>query len=294
MQADFLEQTIRSVLLQGYPDIEYYVLDGGSTDGSAAIIEKYAPWLAGWRNEKDAGQTAAINEGWAKATGEIVAWLNSDDWYHPGALFAVAEAFSRPGVAWVAGAVDDCDAAGAFMKRHPAKPTPLPQCLGRHDFGLYQPGMFWARALVGRVGPLDASMHFAFDNEFWARCLLAGATMEPVAQPVACFRRHGSSKTLSRHEWFLREDWAVFRRFSGALSARDRRRAAAWLRAYEADTLPNVVYRMLADGNRLDATLQLMRRIRILASVRPRKLVAGLLFRTLIAGRPPEWFRRQR
>lgn len=294
MQADFLEETIRSILLQGYPDLEYLLLDGGSTDGSREIIGKYSPWLAGWRCEKDRGQADAINEGWARATGSIRAWLNSDDWYLPGALFAVAETFTRPGVEWVAGGVEDRGPAGEFMKSHPAAPTPLPQCLGRRDFGLYQPGNFWARGLLDRAGPLDPSMHFAFDNDLWARCLLAGATLVPVPRPVACFRRHGASKTLSRHELFLREDWEVFRRYAGHLPPGERRLAARWLRDYEADSFPGAIFRMLSRGERLAALRHLFARARILGHVRPRKFAAGILFRALVTGRPPAWFARAR
>ena len=91
-QGRFVEATLRSVLLQGYPNLEYLVLDGGSTDGSREIIERYAPWLAGWASERDRGQSDAINRGFARATGDIVAWLNSDDRYPPGTLHAVARA----------------------------------------------------------------------------------------------------------------------------------------------------------------------------------------------------------
>src|SRR4051812_31180515 len=86
MQGDFLEETIRSVLLQGYPDLEYFIIDGGSTDRSVEIIRRYEPWLAGWVSEKDAGQPAAVNKGWNRASGDILAYINSDDWYYPGAL----------------------------------------------------------------------------------------------------------------------------------------------------------------------------------------------------------------
>ena len=91
-QGQYLEETIRSVLLQGYPDLEYIIIDGGSTDESVTIIEKYAPWLAYWVSEPDRGQSHAINKGFARATGEIYAWLNSDDYYWPGAIVIAARA----------------------------------------------------------------------------------------------------------------------------------------------------------------------------------------------------------
>jgi glycosyltransferase involved in cell wall biosynthesis len=210
-QAQFIEQTIRSVLLSGYPDLEYFVLDGGSTDGTREIIEKYSPWLAGWRCEKDAGQSAAINEGWTKATGDVLSWINSDDWYHPGALVAAGRRFAAdPAVMWVSGAVDDVDVEGVFHKRHPAAATPLACALGRKDYGYFQPGMFWRRALVEKVGSLDVKLNCAFDQDFWLRSLLAGYVLTPLPEPVACFRVHGASKTGGLSPKVIAEDWAMF------------------------------------------------------------------------------------
>src|SRR6266540_2036861 len=102
-QGKFLEQTIRSVLLQGYPNLEYIIIDGGSTDESVEIIKKYEPWLAYWVSEKDRGQSHAINKGFSFATGEIYAWINSDDYYAPGALAIAAETFTKQSTFWIAG-----------------------------------------------------------------------------------------------------------------------------------------------------------------------------------------------
>src|SRR5215831_12852093 len=92
-QGKFIEETIRSVLLQGYPELDYIIIDGGSTDGSVEVIKKYEPWLTYWVSEPDRGQSHAINKGWQRACGEIVAWLNSDDTYNRGALRCAVEAF---------------------------------------------------------------------------------------------------------------------------------------------------------------------------------------------------------
>jgi len=116
-QAAFLEETIRSVLLQGHPDLEYWVVDGGSTDGSVEIIEKYAPWLAGWVSERDQGQTDAINKGLRRVTGQVVAYLNSDDVYARDAFHVVASQFTGPAkVDWLIGVTEMIDEVGAHHR----------------------------------------------------------------------------------------------------------------------------------------------------------------------------------
>jgi len=117
-QAQFLEQTICSVLGQNYPNLEYWVIDGGSTDGSAEIIQKYAGQLAGWVSEPDRGQAEGINKGLARATGEVVAWLNSDDLYYPDAIEAAVEALAaNPQASFVFSDVESIDEAGKPFHR---------------------------------------------------------------------------------------------------------------------------------------------------------------------------------
>lgn len=290
MQAQYLEKTIRSVLLQGYPALEYFVMDGGSTDGSAEIIRKYEPWLAGWRCEKDCGQVDAILAGWERATGDVVAWINSDDWYVPGALLAVGRHFQEhPAEQWISGAVEDYTEDERFVKRHAAASATAAECLGRRAFSYQQPGMFWRRELVQRLGWLDRSLHYSFDYDLWIRCHAAGATLAPIDQTVAGFRRHAASKTMTRQHLFVREDWEVFRRYASALPLAEARQAEQWLRAYEADLLPNIVYAFLAQGRRAEAVRHLLRRASLLPALRPRKLALGLLWRVLISGQPAEW-----
>ncbi|MBC7078479.1 MAG: glycosyltransferase, partial [Synergistales bacterium] len=116
-QAQFIEETIRSVLLQGYPNLEYLILDGGSTDGSVELIRKYEPWLAYWVSERDEGQADAINRGWRRSTGEILAYLNSDDVYAPGAIHrAVIYLLAHPNAVAVVGSYKLIDAEGKVLR----------------------------------------------------------------------------------------------------------------------------------------------------------------------------------
>jgi glycosyltransferase involved in cell wall biosynthesis len=169
-QAQFIEETIRSVLLQEYPNLEYIIVDGGSTDGSVDIIRKYGDWLAYWVSEPDRGQAAAINKGWEHSTGHILAWLNSDDVYRPGALSRVAETFQRHLDAVVvvgACAITDIDrnVVGCKLARHLEPKDFL------HDAGSVpgQPAVFPARRVIEEVGGLDESLYNVLDWEYWLR-----------------------------------------------------------------------------------------------------------------------------
>jgi len=289
-QGSFIEQTIRSVLLQGYPNIEYFVLDGGSTDNSVQIIRKYEPWLTGWTSEKDGGQTDAINKGWAKATGEILAWLNSDDWYYPGALAAVGRVFKEhPEVSWVAGQVDNWRGPDQPIKRHYPHPMTLAECLGRKNFGFHQPGMFWRSELIKSIGGLDLKLQYSFCLDMWAKCILRGVQPWVLSQPVACFRLHASSKSRCAKHLFMQQDWIVFGRYKDKLSTADAKEAMQWLKEYEADILRDAVYNFLARGQRRQAAQLLFQNLDLFPAVRPRKSLAGLLFRTLVTGSAPVW-----
>lgn len=142
-QAGFLEATLRSVLLQGYPDLELIVIDGGSTDGSVDILRQYFPWLTYCCSEPDRGQSHAINKGFARATGEILAWLNSDDLYYPGAIWRAAEAMTESGSDIVIGAMDkvamSSDGPRLVQRSHASHGQPM------HDFPIIagrQPASF--------------------------------------------------------------------------------------------------------------------------------------------------------
>ncbi len=194
-QAPFLEATIRSVLEQDYPRIEYFVMDGGSTDGSREIIERYAPRLAGWVSQKDRGQTDAINQGFARANGQILAWLNSDDTYQPGALRAAVDYLrAHPLTGMVYGDCNFIDAAGSTIGRFPAAQTDYRR-LRQGYVHIPQQAAFWRAELWQQVGPLDPSFYFAMDYDLWVRLAkISKLDYNPILW--ANFRLHDSGKTV--------------------------------------------------------------------------------------------------
>lgn len=214
-QARFLEKTIESVLAQTYPCIEYIVIDGGSSDGSAALIEKYADRLAYWVSEPDQGQTDAINKGFAQASGEIMAWLNSDDTYHPEAVArAVAALQAHPEVGLVYGDANFIDEHGNVLGRFPARQTSHAR-IRRGYVHIPQQAAFWRAGLWRQVGPLDPSFYFAMDYDLWVR-LSAVSEIRYVQEVWANFRLHGGSKTIQEDDRCWPEMVRIHRRDGGS------------------------------------------------------------------------------
>ncbi len=195
-QARFLEATIQSVLQQDYPHIEYFVIDGGSSDGSQEIIERYADRLAGWVSETDQGQTDAINKGFTRARGEVLAWLNSDDTYQPGAVREAVEYLqSHPEAGMVYGDTNFIDEDGRVIGRFPARQTDYRR-LRQGYVHIPQQASFFRTELWRQVGPLDPSFYFAMDYDLWVR--LAGrAPLVYLPRLWANFRLHGGGKTVA-------------------------------------------------------------------------------------------------
>jgi glycosyltransferase involved in cell wall biosynthesis len=194
--ARFLEFTIRSVLGQDYPNLEYILVDGGSTDGSVEIIHRYADRFAWWVSEKDRGQTDAINKGFAHASGQILAWLNSDDTYEPHAISeAVAFLQGRPEIGLVYGDTNFIDENGSVIGRFPAAQTSYRR-LRRGYVHIPQQASFWRGDLWKKVGPLDPSFYFAMDYDLWVR-LAAQAPVQYTRQLWANFRLHSAGKTVA-------------------------------------------------------------------------------------------------
>jgi glycosyltransferase involved in cell wall biosynthesis len=195
-QARYLESTIRSVLEQDYPSLEYLIVDGGSSDGSVDIIRRYSDRLAWWVSEKDRGQTDAINKGFAQAKGDILAWLNSDDTYEPHAVTEAVEFLQgRPKVGLVYGDTNFIDGDGHIIGRFPAAQTDYRR-LRRGYVHIPQQAAFWRADLWKKVGPLDPSFYFAMDYDLWVR-LAAQAPVEYTPRLWANFRLHTQGKTIA-------------------------------------------------------------------------------------------------
>jgi len=197
-QGRYLEETIRSVLLQGYPNLEYIVIDGASTDGSMKILQKYAPHLAYWSSEPDDGCAQALNKGLGRASGAIFGFINSDDVYEPGVLFDVARYFlDRPHVDVLSGHGNFIDGDGRQMRMIRSDEWSL----RRFAYGasvLVQQATFVRRAVAHREAIVfNETNKTCWDAEFWADLALAGARFERAEATWARFRLHGGSITGS-------------------------------------------------------------------------------------------------
>jgi glycosyltransferase involved in cell wall biosynthesis len=198
-QGPFIEEAIRSVLLQGYPDLEYVIIDGGSTDKSVEIIKKYEPWLAYWVSERDRGQPQAINKGLERCTGEVFNWINSDDLLAPGALSVVAEAMR--GHDAVAGAVVNFDGDARTIIQPSGLST---KAMIPNDEGAiyHQPGIWLRLDAVKALGGVEESLHYCFDRALMMRYLMRYPNVNYTNSQLAFFRLHGSSKSVSQPRGF--------------------------------------------------------------------------------------------
>ncbi|MCC6231096.1 MAG: glycosyltransferase [Verrucomicrobiales bacterium] len=209
-QAAYLEESIRSVLLQDPPPSELFIIDGGSTDGSVEIIRKYAPWLTGWVSERDRGQSDAINKGFARCTGEVVNWLCSDDFLLPGALRAVQGAF-RDGAAGSEGGVDVV--AGNARYHHEDGRTPdFSTCVDARAVRrlptvnlLLQPSCFFRRRLLGRSPRVREDLHYTMDLELWTWLKVGGAKWAFLPQDLSVYRVTGQNKSVKGWRETMRE-----------------------------------------------------------------------------------------
>ncbi|MBS1788526.1 MAG: glycosyltransferase [Acidobacteria bacterium] len=211
-QAAFLERTLRSVLDQGYPNLEYIVIDGGSTDGSIEILKKYESQLAYWVSEQDRGQSHALNKGFKRATGDIIGWLNSDDLYCLGALHHVGEWFA-------AHPRDEVHYGGLYLVDKDDHITDAhwavsPDVRYTYFVGMdvHQQSLFWRRSLMERTGAIDESFRFSMDLDFVLRLMLHGQVSR-TTRYLGKFREHQTAKTSTITDICLRENQVIFERF---------------------------------------------------------------------------------
>lgn len=198
-QAPYLEAAMQSVFAQEYPNIEYILIDGGSTDGSVDFIKQCAAQLAYWISEPDRGQTDAINKGFARATGKYLAWLNADDRLNPTAMSEAVDFLeSHSDVGMIYGDADYIDSRGRVVGRFPAAQTDY-AALRRGYVHIPQQATFWRSELWQQVGPLDPSFTFAMDYDLWVR-LAKISKLQYLPRLWAQFRLHEDSKTLQNDQ----------------------------------------------------------------------------------------------
>ena len=206
-QAAYLEQTILSVLDQDYSRIEYIVVDGASTDSSVDIIRKYSNRLVYWISEKDNGQADAINKGFARGTGEVIAWLNSDDYYLAGAISAAVKTFDEnPEVVLVYGNMLAVDGHGKTINTLNYKQLTLEDLLCFRIIG--QPAVFMRRSAFQTAGGLDPAYHFMLDHHLWIRLAQLGRILH-VPQTWAAARYHADAKNRAQAAEFGRDAFRI-------------------------------------------------------------------------------------
>lgn len=193
-QGNFIEETIQSIVSQGYPNLEYIIIDGGSTDNTVDIIKKYESLISYWVSEPDQGQTHAINKGLSKATGDILAYLNSDDYYLPGTLFKVAEHFLKfPETDLLHGICRYVNQQGEKIGEQFGNIQKFAEILDLWDVWwkkrqFVQPEVFWSRRITEKIGLFNEELYFVMDYDYWRRIIQAGGIVRSVDSELSCFR----------------------------------------------------------------------------------------------------------
>jgi glycosyltransferase involved in cell wall biosynthesis len=280
-QAGFIREAIDSVLAQEYPALEYLILDGGSTDGTLDILAAYTSnpssdqALFKWRSAPDRGQTDAINRGWKESKGEILAWLNSDDFYYPGALRAVGEFFrDHPDVDLVYGDGLYVDAQGQALRPYPTSEYNYQVLIRETHNYIPQPSTFIRKRAFEAIGALDESLHYVMDLDCWMRVGLHGkGAYLPVR--LAALRLHEGAKSVHRLGDFAHEMVKVYQRFFLRTDLPEN------IRRYERQSMSRI-YLRAADctfwAGRLSESRQYAWKSIQLAPLRPRRLWLYLLF----------------
>ncbi len=206
-QGEYLEDTLLSIIHQEYPNLELLVFDGGSTDDSKSILERYDSYIAHWESTKDRGQSHAINKGLERATGILVNWLNSDDLLAEGALQRIVATFKMTNARCISGQSGIFE--GQILKRWKGPSYIDPESLNRSMAACYieQPSTFFHRDTLNTLGPVPEQLHFTMDKIWWLRFLVAfgPGAVEQMEEPIAYFRHHSTSKTVDQGALFYEE-----------------------------------------------------------------------------------------
>jgi len=216
-QGEYIEETIRSVLLQGYPNLEYIIMDGGSTDQTVEIIKKYETWVDYWISEPDKGQSHAINKGFERASGEILAWINSDDFYAQGAFAHIAKQFIEVGEPMLLyGDCDEIDEHGVQTGHYSSPFEGLESLLIQKGF-IPQPASFFSKAMLEDIGFLNESLRYAMDCDLWIR-IAECYMIRHIPKTYASFRIHTGSKTGAELPLMLKEHREVVSKYWGEVN----------------------------------------------------------------------------
>lgn len=214
-QGEFIEETIRSVLLQGYPELEYFIFDGGSSDDTVEIINKYEQWITAWVSAPDGGQADAIAKGFDKAGGVRLGWINSDDVLMPGAMFSVGAFHKASPESLIAGGVLNFDPASGKSEVIRPRNITLRAALRLWERSMiwHQPGLFFPRAAYRLAGGLDRSLTYTMDHDLLCRLLRIGTPVAYMEDVLASFRLHAGSKTMAANTRMALEAYRTVSRY---------------------------------------------------------------------------------
>ena len=225
-QGQFIEETIRSVLLQGYPNLEYIIIDGGSTDNSVEIIQRYQMHLAYWISESDRGQSHAINKGWEKCTGNYLAWMNSDDCYLPNAFSQTIKIFLENNCDFIYGTTY----IGSFIEKKGViegkkirdfKLKNLLKFFYGVDYIIPSQSVFMTASILKKIGFLDENLHYCMDLDLFVRIRLANPIFYRNPEPICFYRIHDMAKTSTQNQAMRNEAIEIAKKYSHFLQNQD-------------------------------------------------------------------------